>query len=77
MRIVSVLHENRKMTAPGLLLGLLALTSGCGGSGESNVASPTPPPGFSAQDQEQALKNAYGPKGVPKPVKLSAARRVR
>ena len=49
MQIVCVLHENRKLVAVGLL-GLLALTTGCNGSGgESNVAPATPPPGASAQ----------------------------
>ena len=50
MQIVCVLHENRKLVAVGLL-GLLALTTGCNGSGgESNVAPATPPPGASAQE---------------------------
>jgi hypothetical protein len=71
MRIVRVLHEDRKLMAMGLL-GLLALTSGCNGSGESNVAPSTPPPGFSSEDQAAALKKAYGPKGIPKPIRISA-----
>jgi len=68
MRIVRVLHENRKLMAVGVL-GLLALTSGCFGTGESNVAPSTPPPGSSTQDQMEAMKKAYGPKGIPKPTR--------
>ena len=65
MRIVHVLHENRKLVAVGLL-GLLAWTSGCGGSeGESKVAPTTPPPGQSAKEISDAMKKAYGPTGVP------------
>jgi hypothetical protein len=69
MRIVRVLHENRKLVAVGLL-GLLALTTGCDGSGgESNVAPATPPPGASAQEISDAMKKAYGPTGIPKTTK--------
>jgi hypothetical protein len=76
MRIVHILYENRKLMAVGLT-GLLALTSGCGGSGESNVAPSMPPPGSSSQDQAAALKNAYGPKGTPKPIRISAIKKLR
>ena len=66
MRIARVLHMNRASIAVGLI-GLLAATSGCGGDiGESNVAGTTPPPGQSGKDMADAMKNAYGPAGVPK-----------
>lgn len=74
MRIVRVLHENRKLVAVGLL-GLLALTTGCNGSGgESNVAPATPPPGASAQEISDAMKKAYGPTGIPKTTKSAPFR---
>jgi hypothetical protein len=67
MRIARVLHKNRASIAVGLL-GLLAATSGCGGSsGESTVAGTTPPPGQSGKDISEAYKKAYGPTGVPGP----------
>jgi hypothetical protein len=66
MRIVRVLHKNRAPIAVGLL-GLLVATSGCGGNtGESTVAGTTPPPGQSGKEIADAMKNAYGPTGVPK-----------
>jgi hypothetical protein len=66
MRIARVLHMNRASMAVGLI-GLLAATSGCGGDvGESTVAGTTPPPGQSGKDMADAMKNAYGPSGVPK-----------
>jgi hypothetical protein len=66
MRIARVLHMNRASIAVGLL-GLLVATSGCGGNtGESTVAGTTPPPGQSGKEIADAMKNAYGPTGVPK-----------
>ena len=66
MRIARVLHENRAWIAVGIL-GLLVATSGCdGNSGESTVAGTTPPPGKSGKEIADAMKNAYGPTGVPK-----------
>ena len=71
MQIVRVLHENRKLVAVGLL-GLLAWTSGCDGSGgESNVAPATPPPGASGKEISEAMKKAYGPAGNPYTTKSS------
>jgi len=69
MRIVRVLHQNRKLIAVGML-GLLAWTSGCdsGGGGSSGTAV-APPPGQSAQDVQDAMKKAYGPSGIPKATK--------
>ena len=77
MRIVGVLHENRKPIAVGLL-GLLALTTGCNGSGgESNVAPAMPPPGASAQEISDAMKKAYGPSGIPRTTKSAPFRRTK
>ncbi len=74
MRLGRLSHAKRFLAAMSLM-GLLASLSGCGSSGgsESNVAPTTPPPGFSAQDQADAYKKAYGPKGIPKSTRLSAA----
>jgi hypothetical protein len=71
MRIARVLHMNRASIAVGLI-GLLAATSGCGGnSSESTVAGTTPPPGQSGKEIADAMKNAYGPTGVPKVEKVA------
>jgi hypothetical protein len=58
---------NRASISVGIL-GLLVAASGCGGgtTGESTVAGPTPPPGKSGKDIADAMKNAYGPTGIPK-----------
>jgi len=71
MRSVRVLHANRKLVAVGML-GLLAWTSGCDGSGGgSSGPGEAPPPGQSGKEVSDAMKNAYGPKGVPKTTKTS------
>jgi len=69
MRIVRVLHENQKLVAVGML-GLLAWTSGCDGSGGgSSGPGEAPPPGQSGKEISEAMKKAYGPTGIPKTTK--------
>ncbi len=75
MRIVRVLHENRKLVAVGML-GLLAWTSGCDGSGGgSSGPGEAPPPGQSGKEISEAMKKAYGPTGIPKTTKSAPFRR--
>jgi hypothetical protein len=72
MRSVRALYGSKKLWALGVL-GLLGATIGCdGGSVGESAAPQTPPPGMSGQEQAEALKKAYGPKGVPKPTKDGA-----
>jgi hypothetical protein len=68
MNLLRLIAGNPRKFCIGLL-GVLAWTSGCDGVGWSNPAPVAPPPGASAKDIQDAMKKAYGPKGIPKPTR--------
>jgi hypothetical protein len=62
MRIVSVLHANRRVLAAGLI-GIVAFAGGCdsgGNVGESTAAPEAPPPGKSGAERKAVLEKAHG-----------------
>jgi hypothetical protein len=81
MREVAKIVPDRIRTVLSLsLVGMMALSSGCGGSGdagESTVAQGTPPPGASGAEIAAAIKAARGPTGVPKQAKHKPAFKAR